>query len=281
MSATLGALARLMRVDRGLAAALYVPVGMSLSSRPLRVEPADALVGMLVVACLTWFGNAINDVADAGSDALTRPARPIPSGLVSPRFARRFAWSLAAVGMALAFTLGARAAIVAAVAMLLAAAYSLRLKSTLLAGNAAVGSCVGGVLLFGGVIAGRVSPPILWGAVMTALYITTQEVLFNIEDEPGDRRAGQATTAARLGRPGAIRLHRALAILFLGVALAPFGSVPGATAYLIAVLACAVAPTVIVLALLADATESRIASAVRWSRVAWMGGVVPLLLLPS
>lgn len=281
MSGTLGALAQLMRVDRGVAASLYVPVGISLSTGRADVSLQDAVVAMLVVALLTWFGNAINDVADRHVDALSRPERPIPSGVVSVRAAGRFAWTLAAAGMALSVTLGTRAAVVAAVALVLAAAYSLWLKGTLLAGNAAVGVCVGAVLVFGGVVAGHVTPPIIWGAAMTALYCTTQEVLFNIEDEHGDRRAGQATTAARLGRAGAIRLHRLLAIAFVGVALAPLGASPGAVGYLWAVTCCAVAPTLIVLLLLARATESRIATAVRWSRVTWVAGVIPLLLLPA
>lgn len=280
MSTRVSAFARLMRVDRGVAAALYVPVGISLSTGRAAVSLRDAVVAMLVVALLTWFGNAINDVTDRHVDALSRPERPIPSGVVSAQVAARFAWTLAAAGMALSITLGTRAAVVAAVALVLAAAYSLRLKGTLLAGNAAVGLCVGAVMVFGGVVAGHVTPPILWGAAMTAIYCTTQEVLFNIEDEDGDRRAGQATTAARLGRGRAIRVHRLLAIAFVCVALAPVGASPGAVAYLWAVTLCAVAPTIIVLALLARATESRIATAARWSRVTWVAGVIPLLLLP-
>ncbi|MBC7895677.1 MAG: hypothetical protein H7066_09695, partial [Cytophagaceae bacterium] len=85
----------------------------------------------------------------------------------------------------------------------------------------------------------------------------------------------------RLGRTAAIRLHRLLAIAFVCVALAPLGASPGAVGYLWAVTCCAVAPTLIVVLLLVRATESRIATAVRWSRITWVAGVIPLLLLPT
>ena len=103
----------------------------------------------------------------------------------------------------------------------LSAAYSYRLKNTLLLGNAAVGLLVGAVIVFGAAMAGGVTTAALAAAAMACCYITAQEVLFNLEDEADDRAAGLRTTATRLGVPRAAVLLRALLVVFIAVAMVP------------------------------------------------------------
>jgi hypothetical protein len=82
-------------------------------------------------ACLYWAGMALNDYADRDVDAVERPARPIPSGRVTPRFALGVATGLTGAGLSLAALAGGRRAL--AVALPLAAtvwAYDLVLKQT-------------------------------------------------------------------------------------------------------------------------------------------------------
>ena len=192
-----------------------------------------------------------------------------------------YSGTLAIVALALAATLGPLPLFIACGAFALATAYSFRLKSTLLVGNLAVGICVGGTLFFGGIVAGHVSSSIVVGAIMSGLYLTAQEVLFNIEDEEGDRLGGLRTTATRLGRVNAIRLHRALVSCFVAAAVYPMLLGNTAAAYAPALLLCVGAPLAIILVLLLHPDDARIHRAVRLSRIAWVVGAVPLLLLRS
>ncbi len=282
-------MATLARVDRGLAAAMYALVGMYLAprnagtslsmSRSMSPTVSQAVIGCLVVALLTWYGNIINDVADVPVDALSKPERAIPSGAVTATFATTYALCLTGVALLLAAWLGAWPLAIAVGAWLLATAYSFLLKSTLLAGNASVGVCVAGTLVFGGVVAGGVTPSIMVGAAMAGLYVTAQEVLFNVEDEHGDRAGGLTTTATRLGRRGALRLYRMLMVCFVLVACVPERLAGTSRGYLPMLIVCIGVPAMIVLLLLARPDDRSIARAVRISRVAWVLGALPLLLL--
>ena len=82
-------------------------------------------------ACLYLSGMALNDWADREVDARERPARPIPSGRVTPGFALSLAAGLSVGGLVLAGLAGGRRAL--AVAVPLAGAvwsYDLAVKGT-------------------------------------------------------------------------------------------------------------------------------------------------------
>lgn len=82
-------------------------------------------------SCLYLAGMALNDYADRRVDARERPARPIPSGRVTPRFALGLATALTAAGLGLAAVAGGRRALAVAVPLAGTAwAYDLSLKKT-------------------------------------------------------------------------------------------------------------------------------------------------------
>jgi 4-hydroxybenzoate polyprenyltransferase len=81
--------------------------------------------------CLYWAGMALNDYVDRDVDAVERPARPIPSGRVSPRAALGTATALTAAGLAIAGAAGGTRALGVAVPLTCAVwAYDLGLKGT-------------------------------------------------------------------------------------------------------------------------------------------------------
>jgi 4-hydroxybenzoate polyprenyltransferase len=110
--------------------------------------PGDPwILGLLVGASASLYaaGVVLNDVFDAAVDARERPWRPIPSGRVPLRAARRLGWGLLAVGVALAagaaWVAGAvRPGVVAALLAGCVAAYDGVLKRTPL-GPIAMGAC--------------------------------------------------------------------------------------------------------------------------------------------
>ena len=277
-------LLQLMRFDRPLGAAALTLLGAWLAAPlPMRASTlwsAPVLLAACVVGLITAFGFVINDCCDLAVDTLGKPGRPLPSGRISHAVATHFAWSLAGAGLLLAVTLGRSATLFALGAIALSAAYSYRLKSTLLIGNAAVALLVGMVILFGAVMAGGATPVAFAAAVVVFCYFTAQEVLFNLEDEAQDRAAGLRTTATRLGAKGTARLLRGLLLLFIAVALLPVGLGIAHGFYLAAVVALTLVPVLVMLRVLREPLgAAAVARAASLSRIVWLTSFVPLALL--
>jgi len=275
-------LLQLMRFDRPLCAAALTLLGAWLAA-PAPVSAlwsAPVLQAACVVGLITAFGFVINDCCDLAVDALGKPGRPLPSGRISRTTATRFAWGLAGAGVLLALPLGRSATLFALAAVGLSAAYSYRLKSTLLLGNACVALLVAMVIVFGAVMAGGATPAAWAAAAMALCYFTAQEVLFNLEDEAQDRAAGLRTTATRLGAKRTARLLRGLLLLFIAVAVLPLASGMAHTAYLAAVVVLTLGPVLALLAMLREPLgAASVARAARLSRLVWVTSFVPLALL--
>jgi geranylgeranylglycerol-phosphate geranylgeranyltransferase len=274
------ALAQLMRIEKPLAATLYALLGAHLGAAPGALASARAYTAAAVVGLVTAFGFVINDYCDVAVDALGKPHRPIPSGRISRAAAGGFAWTLAAAALLVSATLGPGAAAVAAAAVALSAAYSLRLKSTLLLGNATVALLVSAVLAFGAMVSGGITVGVGIAAAITFPYILGQEALFNMEDEDEDRAAGLRTTATQLGAERTRTLVCGLLLTFLATALAPWALGLASGGYLLALLVCVAAPTAGLLHLLRrPLSPCAVSRAVRLSRLLWVTSFVPLALL--
>lgn len=188
-------------------AALTVP-GDSLAGAAVAGWPFGARTPALGLAscCLYWAGMALNDYADRELDRHERPARPIPSGRVSPRLALGLATGLTGAGLGLAgLAGGARAVAVAAPLAAAVWSYDLVLKPTP-AGPAAMAACRGlDVLLGAG--AGRLrraTPAALAVATHTFAVTTVSrgEVTGGSSRVVGAALAGTAAAAAGAGRAG-------------------------------------------------------------------------------
>ncbi|HEX7379318.1 MAG TPA: UbiA family prenyltransferase [Pirellulales bacterium] len=109
-------------------------------------HPADVLALLaLASACIYLSGMVLNDYFDRAVDAVERPRRPLPSGRVSPRLARRLGWGLLATGVVAGWlagllTGGVRSGLTATLVAGMVVAYNAWLKRTPL-GPPAMGSC--------------------------------------------------------------------------------------------------------------------------------------------
>jgi geranylgeranylglycerol-phosphate geranylgeranyltransferase len=277
---TIGALLELVRFDRTAAAASYTLLGAYLVAEPAQLFSSPVLRAMLVVGFVVAFGFAINDYCDIEVDLRGRPHRPIPSGRISRPVAFVVAWGLAGGALAVAATLGQGLVLFTVGTLLLSTAYSYRLKSTLLLGNAAMAVLVAAIPVFGALAAGQVTGVVLATASMMFPFVFAQEVLYNVEDEQQDRDAGLRTTATQLGRSRALLVFKMLAATFVVFAILPWVRGIGSDAYLYAILPCSVAPTLAVIVLLSLCETE---PAIRWSanatRLVWLSSVLPLILL--
>lgn len=278
--ALLHAALRLMRVEKPLAAAALTGLGAWLAGPEAALLWGRVAAGALCVFFLTGFGFVINDCCDLRVDAIGRPARPLPARRASLRTARVLAATLAAAGLAIGVALGGLATAFAVAATVLGALYSVRLKNTVLWGNACVALLVAAVPPFGALLVGTMPAAVWIAAGICFAYILAQEALFTLEDEAADRAAGLRTTATVLGVEAAARLVRGLLAVFFVVALAPWALGLAPALYPVVLAAVSLAPAVVLIAWLRSPPDRmRVARAARLSRWIWLTSFLPLALL--
>lgn len=170
---------------------------------------------------------AANDWADASTDAVSRPTKPIPSGIVSRGEARTVALASAAAGLALAAPAGPLVAAVALGGLLAGLAYNLALKGTPWAW---VAFSAGFVLLplfawLGGIGS---SPPFLALIVLLAAPAGLAVAVANgLVDLEGDEMVGRRGPAVVLGRRRSLGALLALHVLIVaGAAVSLLGAAP-------------------------------------------------------
>jgi len=189
------------------------------------------LATMLISAA----ANAWNDCLDVEIDRVNKPKRPLPSGKVSLRTARWFSFILAGLSLLVATFINWPAFLIALLSNITLYIYSLRLKSTVLLGNATVATISALSAVFGGVAAGNVVPT-LWLALIIFLGIMGREVLKTMADYEGDLSQRCRTVATVWGRRKARVIFYILAVATLIVMMLPYltGYYGQAYAYIVA-----------------------------------------------
>lgn len=181
-----------------------------------------ALAG-LATLFVSAAANAWNDVQDIEIDRINQPQRPLPSGMISLQTARVFSFVLAGLSILTAAFISWPAALIALVSNLILYLYSVRLKSTVLLGNATVAFISALSTVFGGVAAGNVYPS-LWLAGVIFAGIMGREVLKTLADYEGDLSEQVRTISTVWGG----RVARTAFFLLLGatsiIMLAPYAA---------------------------------------------------------
>jgi geranylgeranylglycerol-phosphate geranylgeranyltransferase len=205
----LGGYLGLMRIPNGLiavASILVASVSATRSFAPGRPILLGAAAAFLILAG----GNALNDYFDRGIDAVNKPGRPIPSGRVPRNGALTFAAVLFGGGLATSLFLPAGALALAVLNTGLLIVYARYSKRMLVFANLLVAWMTGSVFLFAGAILRRAGLPIVVLAASAFFIMMTREILKDIEDLEGDRRAGASTIPIRWG----IKRARTVSSLF-------------------------------------------------------------------
>lgn len=271
----LGSLAALARVRSCAAGALLGLLGAALAG-----DPAAGCLAAVSLACAIGFAQVANDIADAQVDRIGKPHRPLPSGAVSMATAKTTAWCCAAGCL---LTAAAHAATLAFAAALLALSwlYSMRLKSTVLAGNILVAALASSTVPFGAVAGGHVPPRVfaVQGVVLT--FSLTFEIVKTAIDALGDAAAGIRTVATRLGVPVAARLAAVAALAFVATTPWPAWHHDHPLPYLLAMTAGGVVPALFAAGhlTLRGRTVAELEVPYRLLRVAWVAGSLSLTLV--
>jgi geranylgeranylglycerol-phosphate geranylgeranyltransferase len=160
-------------------------------------------------------GNVINDYFDVAIDRVNKPRRALPSGRITRPAALLYAITLSLFGVAVSLFINPICLGLATLNAVLLVLYSWKLKRSVLIGNLLVGYLTGSVFLFGGAAVSAVFlPGLLFLSAMLA--ITSREIVKDVEDLPGDKRAGASTLPIRYG----VAASLAAATLFMLVAVA-------------------------------------------------------------
>jgi geranylgeranylglycerol-phosphate geranylgeranyltransferase len=154
-------------------------------------------------------------------DRINQPQRPLPAGLISLQQAKYFSFTLAGLSMLLAAFINLPAFLVVLASNSLLYLYSIRLKSTVLMGNATVATISALSAVFGGIAAGNIQPT-LWLAVIIATAIMGREVLKTLADYEGDLRQRCRTIATVWGRRPARVVFYLLAAATVLVMMIPY-----------------------------------------------------------
>lgn len=214
---------RLLRPGNVVASALLAALGAYVAAGP---EVTLAIIAAVTATALgTAAGNSINDYFDREIDAINRPDRPIPAGLVAPATAKWIAAVALVLAVILTLALLPPAAIaIAAINLVLLTAYTSVFKGTPGVGNAVVAFLVASALWFGGAAGGDILATAELGA-LAGVATFAREVVKDIEDLPGDRAEGLTTLPVAVGTTNAWLV--AITALLLGALLSPLPYLDG------------------------------------------------------
>lgn len=151
-------------------------------------------------------GNALNDYYDVKADRINRPQRPIPSGRLSKKEVRLFSALLYTAGILTAFFINPYCTLLAVLNSAVLVAYAMHSKKAFLTSNIAVSYLSASVFIYGALSVYNTpafSPPgtgILSVLVASSFFMTlSREIVKDIEDLDGDRKAGASTLPIKIG----------------------------------------------------------------------------------
>ena len=178
------------------------------------------LFAFLTGFTLTGSAMVINDYFDREIDAVNEPSRPIPSGDVKPGEAIMYSLLLSFIGLSTAYLTSLTSLGVAVFSWLVMMVYSMWGKKTGFPGNLMVSTCIALPFIYGGIIAGNVSAPLLF-STLAFLSNTGREVTKGIVDTTGDGARGVRTIAVAHGVDNAAYLASVFYIVAVAASFLP------------------------------------------------------------
>jgi geranylgeranylglycerol-phosphate geranylgeranyltransferase len=177
-----------------------VIVGAVLSGSNVSNTRTNLIFGFTTGFMLTAASMAINDYYDREIDAVNEPDRPIPSGLIKPKEALAFAFTLTAIGFAISYLTNTLCFVISLFAWLVFVTYTTVGKRSGLPGNFLVSLCVAIPFIYGScTVVNAIELNVLIFASIAFLSNTGREITKGIVDVQGDRTKNIQTLAVRYG----------------------------------------------------------------------------------
>jgi geranylgeranylglycerol-phosphate geranylgeranyltransferase len=179
-------------------------------------------------------GNALNDYYDMEADRINRPQRPLPRGLLEPRFVAGLGLWLMLLGVGAGWLISPISGLLATAVAAILGAYAVWGKKLSLIGNLMVAGACGAAFVYGGLAsepgflnsaapgAGGALRMSLIPAAFAFLMHLAREIIKDVQDLDGDRSVGSMTTAVALGPRRALGLAAGFLILLVMLTPLPF-----------------------------------------------------------
>jgi geranylgeranylglycerol-phosphate geranylgeranyltransferase len=177
-------------------AGLAVAVGFVVAGG--RTVGAEIILAVVSAFIITGAGNTINDYYDRKADKKNAPHRPIPSGAISANVAFYFAVLSFAAGVAMSFFINYQCLALAGFNSAMLFLYGRNLKSSVFTGNVVVSYLTASTFVYGALV--LQNPAVtLFLALLAFLANVGREMIGDIEDIEGDKKAGIKTFATKYG----------------------------------------------------------------------------------
>jgi geranylgeranylglycerol-phosphate geranylgeranyltransferase len=169
------------------------------------------------MAFITSAGFSINDYFDRESDAVIKPRRPIPSGVLSLKQVIATSSILFAVGLALAFLINWLSFLILLVDCILLVFYSALIKrKSGFAANVLVGLLVGTAFIYGEATSTQTISLVSLSLYPICFGTIGGNILRDILSLEGDSKIGYPTLPQKIGNKGSVRVA---ALFFMATAI--------------------------------------------------------------
>jgi geranylgeranylglycerol-phosphate geranylgeranyltransferase len=189
--------------------------------QPNSVPVLSVILAAFAASFVMASGNIINDIYDIGIDKINRPLRPLPSEKLTLNEAYSLYISSVILSIFISVFLNEVALAIVLFSIVLLFLYSKYIKRIPIFGNVTVAFLTGLVFIFGGVVVGNPFAAIV-PAVFAFLINLIREIVKDIEDVEGDKKAGVITSPIKFGIQKAKILILLITLILLLYTLYPF-----------------------------------------------------------
>ncbi len=203
--------------------------------QPYKTPELDIFLAAFAASFALASGNIINDINDIEIDKINKPLRPLPSGKITQKEAYILYALFAFIAILFSIFLNEMAVVILLSAIILLLIYSKYLQQIPLLGNITVAFLTGLVFIFGGVVVENPSAAII-PAVFAFLINLIREIIKDMEDVEGDKKAGLITFPIKFGSQKSKIIILLIAISLILFTLFPFLSKLYKIEYFIAVM---------------------------------------------
>ena len=201
----------------------------------IQINITNVLLATISAALTAAAGNVVNDIYDFKSDSINKPARPLPSRILTVRVAWISYTILLVFALFLSQHINRLSFLIVLSANVMLLYYSFKGKRVILLGNIIVAILTGLVFIYGAAAVENIKGGVI-PAIFALMINLIREIIKDIEDLKGDKLTGVITFPAKYGIEKSRLLITFLTALLILFTIYPFAGGIYAVEYFIVVM---------------------------------------------